>query len=53
MDLIRNRQPAPGGRRLVVVGDDGTTYVGLVCLTSDRAHLCIDAECHAASAPQP
>jgi CBS domain-containing protein len=42
-----------GGRRLVVVGDDGTTYVGLVCLTSDRAHLCIDAECHAASAPQP
>jgi CBS domain-containing protein len=39
-----------GGRRLVVLGDDGATYVGLVCLTSDRAHLCIDAECHAAAA---
>ncbi len=35
-----------GGRRLVVLGDDQSTYVGLVCLTRDRARLCIDAECH-------
>ncbi len=35
-----------GGRRLVVLGDDRSTYVGLVCLTRDRARLCIDAECH-------
>jgi CBS domain-containing protein len=34
-------------------GDDGSTYVGLVCLARDRAHLCIDADCHAASAPAP
>jgi CBS domain-containing protein len=39
------------GRRLVVLGEDGSTYVGLVCLARDRAHLCIDAECDAASAP--
>jgi CBS domain-containing protein len=38
-----------GGRRLVVLGDDGTTYVGLVCLHRDRQRLCIDAECHAAA----
>jgi hypothetical protein len=36
-----------GGRRLVVLGDDGASYVGLVCVTRDRARLCIDAECHA------
>ena len=36
-----------GGRRLVVLGEDQTTYVGLVCLTRDRSRLCIDAECHA------
>jgi CBS domain-containing protein len=35
-----------GGRRLVVLGEDRSTYVGLVCLTRDRARLCIDAECH-------
>ena len=35
-----------GGRRLVVLGDDHTTYVGLVCLHRDRTKLCIDAECH-------
>jgi CBS domain-containing protein len=40
---------ADGGRRLVVLGDDGTTYVGLVCLHRDRRRLCIDAECHAAA----
>ncbi len=35
-----------GSRRLVVLADDRSTYVGLVCLTRDRARLCIDAECH-------
>jgi CBS domain-containing protein len=39
-----------GGRRLVVLGDDGTSYVGLVCVTRDGARLCIDAECHAGGA---
>jgi CBS domain-containing protein len=51
-DRVEDALPAldnDGGRRLVVLGDDGSTYVGLVCLTRDRAHLCIDAECHAAS----
>jgi CBS domain-containing protein len=38
-----------GGRRMVVLGDDGVTYVGLLCLHRDGAKLCIDAECHAAS----
>jgi CBS domain-containing protein len=37
---------ADGGHRLVVLGDDQTTYVGLVCLHRDRTKLCIDAECH-------
>jgi regulator of cell morphogenesis and NO signaling len=32
-----------GGQRLVVLGDDGESYVGLVCLRSDRVHLCVDA----------
>ena len=36
-----------GGRRLVVLGDDDASYVGLVCVTRDGASLCIDAECHA------
>jgi CBS domain-containing protein len=40
---------ADGGRRLVVLGDDRTTYVGLICLHRDRRRLCIDAECHAAA----
>jgi CBS domain-containing protein len=36
-----------GGRRLVVLAEDGTTYAGLVCVTRDHSRLCIDAECHA------
>jgi CBS domain-containing protein len=32
---------ADGGRRLVVLGDDLTTYVGLLCLHRDRTTLCI------------
>jgi CBS domain-containing protein len=40
-----------GGRRLVVLGDDGVGYTGLVCVTRDGARLCIDAECHTARAP--
>lgn len=39
-----------GGRRLVVLGDDGSTYVGLVCVSRDHAGLCIDAECHTGGA---
>jgi CBS domain-containing protein len=42
-----------GGRRLVVLGDDRTTYLGLVCLHRDRQRLCIDAECHAAGGDAP
>jgi CBS domain-containing protein len=38
------------GRRVVVLGDDRSTYVGLICLHRDRQRLCIDAECHAAAA---
>jgi hypothetical protein len=41
------------GRRFVVLGDDGRTYVGLMCLDRDRTRLCIDAECHAASLARP
>ena len=37
------------GRRVVVLGDDGRTYVGLMCFDRDRTRLCIDAECEAAS----
>ncbi|MFN8222337.1 MAG: CBS domain-containing protein [Gaiellales bacterium] len=36
-----------GGTRLVVLADDGVTYLGLVCLRSDRARLCVESECHA------
>lgn len=36
-----------GATRLVVIDDDGVTYRGLVCLTSDRERACVDAECHA------
>src|SRR5574340_21356 len=32
-----------GGRRLVVVAEDETTYVGIVCLRGDRESLCVDA----------
>jgi CBS domain-containing protein len=42
-----------GGRRVVVLGDDGRTYVGLMCLDRDRTRLCIDAECHAAAPARP
>lgn len=37
------------GLRLVVLGDDRATYVGLLCLHRDRERLCIDAECHVAA----
>jgi len=37
------------GLRLVVLGDDESTYVGLLCLHRDRERLCIDAECHVAA----
>jgi hypothetical protein len=40
------------GRRVVVLADDGRTYVGLMCLDRDRTRLCIDAECHAAALGQ-
>ncbi len=33
-----------GGKRLVVLADDGVSYVGLVCLRGDRDRLCVDAE---------
>lgn len=35
---------AHGGSRLVVLGDDGATYVGLVCLRGDRRRLCLDSD---------
>jgi hypothetical protein len=44
---------ADAGRRVIVLGDDGRTYVGLMCLDRDRTRLCIDAECHAASLARP
>jgi hypothetical protein len=44
---------ADAGRRVMVLGDDGRTYVGLMCLDRDRTRLCIDAECHAASLARP
>ena len=34
-----------GGRRLVVIADDGPEYVGLICLHRDRVRLCVDADC--------
>lgn len=40
-----------GSTRLIVVGDDGSTFVGLLCLRSDREHLCVDAECHPDAGP--
>ncbi len=39
-------------RRVIVLGDDGRTYVGVMCLDRDRTRLCIDAECHAAAVAQ-
>ena len=35
-----------GATRLVVLAPDGATFVGLVCLRSDRERLCVDAERH-------
>lgn len=35
-----------GSTRLVVLAADGATFVGLVCLRSDRERLCVDADCH-------
>jgi predicted transcriptional regulator len=34
---------AHGGTRLVVLGEDAATYVGIVCLRGDRERLCVDA----------
>ena len=36
-----------GSNRLVVLDGDGASYVGVVCMRSDRERLCVDAECHA------
>lgn len=33
-----------GGRRLVVLGADNATYIGLVCMRGDRERLCVAAE---------
>ena len=33
-----------GGKRLVVLGTDNATYVGLVCMRGDRQLLCVAAE---------
>jgi len=33
-----------GGRRLVVIDDDGAAYVGLVCMRRDRERLCVDED---------
>lgn len=38
--------------RLVVLGDDHATYVGLVCVRSDGQRLCVDADCHAEPNPR-
>jgi CBS domain-containing protein len=42
-----------GGNRLVVVADDGVTYVGVVCLRRDRRRLCVDASIAPRKQPQP
>lgn len=42
-----------GGQRLVVVADDDNTYVGIVCLRTDRIRLCVDARCVEAAVPSP
>jgi len=44
-DALSALEPG-GGRRVVVLGDDSETYVGMLCLSRDRQSLCIDAECH-------
>ncbi len=35
---------AQGGTRLVVLDEDKTTYVGLVCMRGDRHRLCVDKD---------
>jgi len=35
---------ARGGTRLVVLEEDGATYVGIVCLRGDRNRLCVDRD---------
>ena len=37
-----------GGSRLVVVAEDGRTYLGLLCLRGDRQGFCVDADCRPA-----
>jgi len=37
-----------GSNRLIVLNADRATYIGVVCLRSDRERLCVDAECHTA-----
>ena len=36
-----------GSNRLVILASDHVTYVGLVCLRSDRERMCVDADRHA------
>lgn len=50
---VVSRLGEDSGRRVVVLGDDGRTYVGLMCLDRDRTRLCIDAECHPAAPAEP
>ena len=33
-----------GGNRLIVLGSDNSTYVGIVCMRGDRKRLCVAAE---------
>lgn len=42
-----------GATRLVVLAADGATFVGLVCLRSDRELLCVDAAAHIGPATLP
>lgn len=39
-----------GANRLVVLAPDGSTYMGVVCIRSDRRRLCVDAGLAAALA---
>jgi CBS domain-containing protein len=56
LPVCRAGTPAPvaldlldecGANRLVVLDDHDESYVGLICVRSDRERLCVDAECHA------
>ena len=51
-DVVAGLGPE-AGRRVVVLADDGRTYVGLMCFDRDRTRLCIDAECHVAATAPP